>query len=122
MQYQLHQMLEDDVPIIFTGIQSGQRLDHIKNHFSSTDRYLRMFEIRALKQGAHKNVSSYWTKILKYGDQLDYTSVQKKTKFMSGVRDDIKEEIYRIGQHKAINDILDSLAELELRHGILGLL
>ncbi len=39
---------------------------------------------------------------------------------MSEVRDDIKEEIYRIGQHRAINDILDSLAELELRHGVLG--
>jgi hypothetical protein len=38
---------------------------------------------------------------------------------MSRVRDDIKEEIYRIGQHRA--DILDSLAELELRYGVLGL-
>ena len=38
---------------------------------------------------------------------------------MSGVRVDIKEEIYRIGQHRAINDILNSLAELELRHGVL---
>lgn len=79
-----------------------------------------MFEIGALKQGVHESVSSYWAKILKYGDQLGYTPAQKKTQFMSGVRDDIKEEIYRIGQHRPINDILDSLAELELRRGVLG--
>ncbi|CAB4380138.1 unnamed protein product [Rhizophagus irregularis] len=108
------------IPIILAGIRSGQR-DHIKNCFPSTDRYLRMFEIGALKQGAHESVSSYyWAKILKYGDQLGYTPAQKKTQFMSGVRNDIKEEIYRIGQHRAINDILDSLAELELRRGVLG--
>ncbi|CAB5383939.1 unnamed protein product [Rhizophagus irregularis] len=89
------------IPIILAGIRSGQRLDHIKNCFPSTDRYLRMFEIG-------------------YGDQLGYTPAQKKTQFMSGVRDDIKKEIYRIGQHRAINDILDSLAELELRRGVLG--
>ncbi|CAG8728879.1 12237_t:CDS:1, partial [Ambispora leptoticha] len=80
-----------------------------------------MFEIGALKQGAHESASSYLAKILKYGDQLGYTPAQKKTQFMSGVRDDIKEEIYRIGQHRAINNILDSLAELELRCGVLGL-
>ena len=67
-----------------------------------------MFEIGALKQGVYKSVSSYWAKILKYGNQLGYTPAQKKTQFMYGVRDDIKEEIYRIGQHRAINDILDS--------------
>ncbi|CAB5384968.1 unnamed protein product [Rhizophagus irregularis] len=139
------------VPIILAGIRSGQRLDHIKNHFPSTDRYLRMFEIGALKQEAHESVSSYWAKILKYGNQLGYSNAQKKTAFMSRVRKDIKEEIYRIGQHytfrqndkilikfiltdvmysdrpekysqhRAINDILDSLAELELRRGVLGL-
>ncbi|CAG8485117.1 2402_t:CDS:2 [Acaulospora colombiana] len=37
----------------------------------------------------------------------------------AGVRSDIRDEIYRIGQTKPINDIIDSLAELELRHGIL---
>ncbi|GBC13578.2 hypothetical protein GLOIN_2v1778046 [Rhizophagus irregularis DAOM 181602=DAOM 197198] len=113
------------VPIILAGIRSGQRLDHIKNHFPSTDRYLRMFEIGALKQEAHESVSSYWAKILKYGNQLGYSNAQKKTAFMSRVRKDIKEEIYRIAekysQHRAINDILDSLAELELRRGVLGL-
>ncbi|CAB4494756.1 unnamed protein product [Rhizophagus irregularis] len=85
------------VPIILAGIRSGQRLDHIKNHFPSTDRYLRMFEIGALKQEAHESVSSYWAKILKYGNQLGYSNAQKKTAFMSRVRKDIKEEIYRIG-------------------------
>ncbi|CAG8810375.1 6008_t:CDS:2, partial [Dentiscutata erythropus] len=108
------------VPIILAGIWSGQRLFRIKKHFPSTDRYLRMFKIGALKQEVHESVSSYWAKILKYGDQLGYTLAQKKTQFMSGVRDDIKEEIYRIGQHRPINDILDSLAELELRRGVLG--
>ena len=49
-------------------------------------------------------------------------NVQKKTAFIFRVRVDIKEEIYRIGQHRAINDILNSLAELELRHGVLNLL
>src|SRR3954453_9063802 len=34
------------IPVILAGIRSEQRLDHIKNHFPSTDRYLRMFEIR----------------------------------------------------------------------------
>ncbi|CAG8760032.1 8242_t:CDS:2, partial [Dentiscutata erythropus] len=109
-----------NVPLELIGIRSGQRLFRIKKHFPSTDRYLRMFEIGALKQGGHESVSSYWAKILKYGDQLGYTPAQKKTQFMSGVRDDIKEEIYRIGQHRPINDILDSLAELELRRGVLG--
>ncbi|CAG8838700.1 26728_t:CDS:2, partial [Racocetra persica] len=80
-----------------------------------------MFEIGALKQGVHESISSYWAKILKYGDQLDYTPAQKKTQFISEVRDDIKKKIYRIGQHRPINDILDSLAELELRRGVLGL-
>ncbi|CAG8844157.1 156_t:CDS:2, partial [Gigaspora margarita] len=58
-------------------------------------------------------------KIQKYGDQLGYTLAQKKTHFLSGVRPDIRDEIYRIGQTKPINDIIDSLAELELRYGIL---
>ncbi|CAG8832889.1 21750_t:CDS:2, partial [Cetraspora pellucida] len=58
-------------------------------------------------------------KIQKYGDQLGYTPAQKKTHFLSGVRPDISYEIYRIGQTKPINDIIDSLAELELCYGIL---
>ncbi|CAG8606895.1 2561_t:CDS:2 [Gigaspora margarita] len=107
------------IPIILAGIRSEQRLFRIKKHFTSTDRYLRIFEIGALKQGVHESVSSYWAKILKYGDQLDYTPAQKKTQFMFRVKDDIKEEIYRIGQYRPINDILDSLAELELRCEVL---
>ncbi|CAG8774905.1 27433_t:CDS:2, partial [Dentiscutata erythropus] len=55
----------------------------------------------------------------KYGDQLGYTPAQKKTHFLSEVKPDIKDEIYRIGQTKPINDIINSLAELELRHRIL---
>ncbi|CAG8841223.1 7560_t:CDS:2, partial [Racocetra persica] len=43
----------------------------------------------------------------KYGDQLGYTSAQKKTHFLSGVRPNIRDEIYRIGQTKPINDIID---------------
>src|SRR4051812_38000523 len=38
------------VPIILAGVRSKQRLDHIKNRFPSTDRYLRMLEIGTLKQ------------------------------------------------------------------------
>ncbi|CAB4421008.1 unnamed protein product [Rhizophagus irregularis] len=34
-----------------------------------------------------------------------------------GIREDIREEVYRIGQYRPINDILDNLAELELRRG-----
>jgi len=74
-----------------------------------------MLEIGSLKQGAHESVASFWAKIQKYGDQLGYTDAQKKTYFLSGVREDIREEVYRIGQHRPINDILDNLAELELR-------
>ncbi|CAG8794432.1 12422_t:CDS:2 [Dentiscutata erythropus] len=55
----------------------------------------------------------------KYGDQLGYTPAQKKTHFLFGVRPDIRDEIYRISQTKPINDIIDSLAELELRYRIL---
>ncbi|CAG8782719.1 43441_t:CDS:2 [Gigaspora margarita] len=78
-----------------------------------------MLEIGALRQGIYESVPSYWAKIQKYGDQLGYTLAQKKTHFLSRVRPDIRDEIYRIGQTKPINDIIDSLAELELRHGIL---
>ncbi|CAG8777267.1 16308_t:CDS:1, partial [Gigaspora rosea] len=78
-----------------------------------------MLEIGALRQGLYETVPSFWAKIRKYGDQLGYTPAQKKTHFLSGVRSDIRDEIYRIGQTKPINDIIDSLAELELRHGIL---
>ncbi|RIB08438.1 hypothetical protein C2G38_2211659 [Gigaspora rosea] len=62
-------------------------------------------EIGALRQGVYKSVPSFWAKIQKYGDQPSYTPAQKKTHFLSGVRSDIRNEIYRI--------------ELELRHGIL---
>ena len=110
------------VPIILTGIRSGQRLDHIKNHFLSADRYLRMLETVTLKQGTYESVTSFWAKIQKYGDQLGYTLAQKNTYFMSGVRHDILNNIITIGYHKPINDILDSLEEMELRRGILGLL
>ncbi|CAG8824998.1 19169_t:CDS:2 [Gigaspora margarita] len=78
-----------------------------------------MLEIGALKQGIYESVPSFWVKIQKYGDQLGYTPAQKKTHFLSGVRPDIRDEIYRIDQTKPINDIIDSLAELELCHGIL---
>ncbi|CAG8784317.1 3119_t:CDS:2, partial [Dentiscutata erythropus] len=78
-----------------------------------------MLEIEALRQGVYESVSLFWAKIQKYGDQPGYTPAQKKTHFLSGVRPDIRDEIYRIGQTKPINDIIDSLAELELRHGIL---
>ncbi|CAG8850548.1 21548_t:CDS:1, partial [Racocetra persica] len=78
-----------------------------------------MLEIGALRQGVYKSVPSFWAKIQKYGDQLGYTPAQKKTYFLSGIRPDIKDEIYRIGQTKPINDIIDSFAELELHHRIL---
>ncbi|CAG8565231.1 19305_t:CDS:2 [Cetraspora pellucida] len=78
-----------------------------------------MLEIKALRQGVYKSISSFWTKIKKYGDQLDYTLVQKKPHFLSGVRPDIRDEIYRIGQTKPINNIINSLAKLELCHRIL---
>ncbi|CAG8856583.1 26183_t:CDS:1, partial [Gigaspora margarita] len=66
-----------------------------------------MLEIGALRQGIYENVPSFWVKIQKYGDQLGYTSAQKKTHFLSGVKPDIRDEIYRIGQTKPINDIID---------------
>ncbi|RIB09312.1 hypothetical protein C2G38_2146623 [Gigaspora rosea] len=78
-----------------------------------------MLEIGALRQGVYKSVPSFWAKIQKYGDQLGYTPAQKKPHFLSRVRPDIRDEIYRIGQTKPINDIIDSLAKLELHYGIL---
>ncbi|CAG8826924.1 32863_t:CDS:2, partial [Racocetra persica] len=103
------------VPIILAEIRSGQRLSWIKKHYPTANKYVKMLEIGALRQGVYESVSSFWAKIQKYGDQLGYTSAQKKTHFLSGVRPDIRDEIYRIGQTKPINDIIDSLAELELQ-------
>ncbi|CAG8764491.1 6553_t:CDS:2, partial [Cetraspora pellucida] len=107
------------VPIILAGIRSGQRLWWIKKHYPTANKYIKMLEIGALRQGVYESVPSFWTKIQKYGDQLGYTPAQKKTHFLSGVRPDIRDEIYRIGQTKPINNIIDSLEELELCHGIL---
>ncbi|GES83479.1 hypothetical protein GLOIN_2v1778046 [Rhizophagus clarus] len=108
------------IPIILAGIRSGQRLHRIKKHFPSAVKFLRMLEIGTLKQGTHESVASFWAKIQKYGDQLGYTPEQKKTSFISGVRQDILNDIIMIGRHKPINDILDNLEEMELRSGILG--
>jgi len=107
-------------PIILAGIRSGQRLYRIKKDFPSAVKFLRMLEIGTLKQGTHESVTSFWAKIQKYGDQLGYTSVQKKTSFISGVRHDILNDIFTIGRHRPINDILDSLEEIELRRGVIG--
>jgi hypothetical protein len=79
-----------------------------------------MLEIGTLKQGTHESVTSFWAKIKKYGDQLGYTPAQKKSSFISGVRHDILNDIFMIGRHKPINDILDSLEEIELRSGVIG--
>ena len=79
-----------------------------------------MLEIGTLKQEAHESSSSFWAKIQKYGDHLGCTDKQKKTHFISGVRVDIRDEIFRIGQHRPIDEILDSLADIELRQGLLG--
>ena len=79
-----------------------------------------MLEINTLKQGTHESVPSFWAKIQKYGDQLGYTPAQKKTSFISGVRHDILNAIFTISSHRPINDILDSLEEMELRHEVIG--
>ena len=79
-----------------------------------------MLEIGTLKQGTHESVPSFGAKIQKYGDQLGYISAQKKTSFISGVRHDILNDIFAIGRHRPINDILDSLEEIELRCGVIG--
>src|SRR5437868_7462877 len=79
-----------------------------------------MLEINTLKQGTHESVPSFWAKIQKYGDQLGYTPAQKKTSFISGVRHDILNDIFTIGRHRPINDILDSLEEIELRRRVIG--
>ncbi|CAG8705063.1 29071_t:CDS:2, partial [Racocetra persica] len=107
------------IPIILAGIRSGQRLWWIKKYYPTANKYVKMLEIRALRQGIYESVSSFWAKIQKYSDQLGYTPAQKKTYFLSRIRPDIRDEIYRIGQTKPINDIIDSLEELELRHRIL---
>jgi hypothetical protein len=57
-----------NVPVILAGIWSGQRLHHIKKHFPSAVKYLRMLKIGTLKQGTHESVTSFWAKIQKYGD------------------------------------------------------
>ncbi|CAG8695535.1 8261_t:CDS:2 [Racocetra persica] len=75
-----------------------------------------MLEIGALRQGIYESVSSFWAKIQKYGDQLGYTPAQKKTHFLSGVRPDIRDEIYRIGQTKPINDIIDTIEKIRDAH------
>ncbi|GET00251.1 hypothetical protein RCL_jg3176.t1 [Rhizophagus clarus] len=80
-------IVKGGIPIILTGIWAGQKLHQIKRHYPTASRYIKMLEIRSLRQE---------------------------------VREDIRNEIYRIGQHKPINDILDNLAKLELRQGVLG--
>ena len=40
--------------------------------------------------------------------------------FISGVRVNIRDEIFRIGQHRPIDEILDSLVDIELHQGLLG--
>ncbi|CAG8857089.1 35241_t:CDS:1, partial [Gigaspora margarita] len=107
------------IPIILAEMRSGQRLWWMKKHYQTANKYVKMLEIGALRQGIYESVHLFWVKIQKYGDQLGYTPAQKKTHFLSGVRPDIRDEIYKIGQTKPINDIIDSLAELELCHGIL---
>ncbi|RIA92092.1 hypothetical protein C1645_821171 [Glomus cerebriforme] len=57
----------------------------------------------------------------KYEDHLVYTPAQKKTQFMLGIREDISDKVFRIGQHRPINDIFDSLTNIELCQGVLGL-
>ena len=79
-----------------------------------------MLEINTLKQGTHESVPSFWAKIQKYGDQLGYISAQKKTSFISEVRHDILNDIFTISHHRPINDILDSLKEMELSRGVIG--
>ncbi|CAG8783564.1 20739_t:CDS:2, partial [Cetraspora pellucida] len=74
----------------------------------------RMLEIGALRQGIYESIPSFWSKIQKYGNQLSYTLAQKKTYFLSEVRPDIRDKIYRIDQTKPINDIINSLAKLKL--------
>ena len=46
--------------------------------------------------------------------------ITKETHFISGVRVDIRDKIFRIGQHRPINEILDCLSDIELRQGLLG--
>ncbi|CAG8788970.1 1438_t:CDS:2 [Gigaspora margarita] len=84
------------VPIILAGMRSGQKLWWMKKHYPTANKYVKILEIRALKQGIYESIPSFWAKIQKYGDQLGYTSAQKKTHFLSGVRPDIRDEIYRI--------------------------
>ncbi|RIA92762.1 hypothetical protein C1645_820165 [Glomus cerebriforme] len=73
-----------------------------------------MLEIGALKQETHKSSLSFWAKIQKYRDNLGYTLIQKKTHFISDIREDIRDNVFRIGQHRSINDILDNLADIKL--------
>ncbi|CAB4434115.1 unnamed protein product [Rhizophagus irregularis] len=80
------------IPVILAEIRAGQRLHRIKKHYPTANRYVKMLEIGSLKQGVHESVASFWAKIQKYGDQLGYTDAQKKTYFLSGVREDIREE------------------------------
>jgi hypothetical protein len=55
-----------------------------------------MLEIEVLKQETHKSSSFFWAKIQKYEEYLSYTPAQKKIHFISGVREDIRDEVFRI--------------------------
>ncbi|CAG8810809.1 8523_t:CDS:2, partial [Racocetra persica] len=57
------------VSIILAGIRSEQRLWWIKKHYPTANKYVKMLEIGALRQGVYES---------KYGDQLGYTPAQKK--------------------------------------------
>ncbi|CAG8683542.1 4443_t:CDS:1, partial [Ambispora leptoticha] len=61
------------VSIILAGMRSGQRLWWMKKHYPTANKYVKMLEIRALRQGVYESVLSFWAKIQKYGNQLGYT-------------------------------------------------
>lgn len=59
------------IPVIFTGIQAGQRLFQIKKHYLTANRYIRILEIRFLKQDVYESIflsknSKVWRPIRLY--------------------------------------------------------
>ncbi|CAG8799184.1 273_t:CDS:2, partial [Dentiscutata erythropus] len=48
------------VPIILAGIRSEQRLWWIKKYYSTANKYVKMLEIGALRQGIYESVPLFW--------------------------------------------------------------
>lgn len=108
-----------NTPVILAGIRPGQRLWWFRCHYKSVDKDKRKMEMGLLRQEPNETVAKFWSRVNHCGDQLHYNDALKKSQFLNGVRDDIKQQILLIGSHKSMEKILDRLERYELDQDVL---